>query len=57
MEHLKFFFGSQYMKKTLAFIEQANLSWKKAVAYGWEWEMDARAKAFPDNVGIQNCKI
>jgi hypothetical protein len=46
MEHAKFF-CSQY-RKTLAFIEQANLSpEKKAVAYVLllENEMDARAKA------------
>jgi hypothetical protein len=55
LEHAKRLFGAQYVEKTLAFIEQANLSpEKKAVAYVLlENEMDARAKAFPDNVGIQ----
>jgi hypothetical protein len=44
--------------KKLAFIEQANLSpEKKAVAYVLLEKWMLELKAFPDNVGIQNCKI
>ncbi len=54
IEHAKELFGSEYVEKTLSFIEQANLGpEKKAVAYVLlENEMDARAKQFPDNVAI-----
>lgn len=55
IEHAKRLFGAEYVEKTLSFIEQANLSpEKKAVAYVLlENEMDARAKDFPDNVGVK----
>lgn len=55
IEHAKELFGAEYVEKTLSFIEQANLSpEKKAVAYVLlENEMDARAKEFPDNVGVK----
>jgi hypothetical protein len=55
IEQAKVLFGAQYIEKTLAFIEQANLGpEKKAVAYVLlENEMDARVKAFPNNVGAK----
>jgi len=55
IEHAKRLFGAEYVEKTLSFIEKANLSpEKKAVAYVLlENEMDARAKEFPNNVGVQ----